>query len=88
MCTHFDKSEPEATCKLCQKKIKLYGNTTNFREHLKIIHLIDNENAKPYTSSSPATEEAVGEYGGKKKQADTIIFSTNYKSFKSDATRD
>lgn len=62
--THFDKSEQEATCKLCQKKIKLCGNTTNLREHLKRIHLMDNE--KPSTSNSPTTEVEVGEYGGTK----------------------
>lgn len=48
--------------------MKLCGNTTNMREHLKRIHLIEDE--KPSTSRSPATGESeipkVGEHGGKK----------------------
>lgn len=52
--THYDKDRNEATCKICKKVIKLCGNTTNLREHLKRLHNIleDPAPAAPSTSSS------------------------------------
>lgn len=74
--THFDKIDQEASCKVCKKKIKLCGNTTNLREHLKRMHCIADE--KPSASKKTAVGETeilkVGEHSGKKVKQ-TILSS-------------